>query len=200
MSRKLIAILREITPKEAVAVTAALIENGIDWIEVPLNSPDAFSSIELIATHFGHNAHIGAGTVTKAKQVNHVMAAGGTFIVSPNCNKKVIRRTKSLEMDSFPGVFTATECFAALDWGADALKLFPASTMGPAGVKALSAVLPTDVDCYAVGGVSNDNLQQWRDAGISGYGIGSSLYQRGTSVEEITTRAKALVEVYDRLV
>ena len=199
MSRKLIAILRGITPSEVEAVTAALIENGIDWIEVPLNSPDVYRSIELMAKRFGNDAHIGAGTVTKAKQVDKVKAAGGTFIVSPNCNKKVIRRTKSLKMTSFPGVFTATECFSALEWGADALKIFPASTMGPSGVSALGAVLPNDIDLYAVGGVSNDNLQIWQDAGINGYGIGSSLYKPGTSASSIATSAKALVQAYDQL-
>jgi len=199
MSRKLIAILRGITPNEAESITEVLIESGIDWIEVPLNSPDVYTSIELMAKRFGDDAHIGAGTVIKAKQVDKVMAAGGTFIVSPNCNKKVIRRTKSLEMASFPGVFTATECFSALRWGADGLKVFPASIMGPSGVSALSAVLPNDVDLYAVGGVANDNLQTWRDAGIDGYGIGSSLYKPGTDVNEIARRAKTLVLAYDQL-
>jgi len=199
MSRKLIAILRGITPNEAESITEALVESGIDWIEVPLNSPDVYTSIELMAKRFGDDAHIGAGTVIKAKQVDKVMAAGGTFIVSPNCNKKVIRRTKSLEMASFPGVFTATECFSALRWGADGLKIFPASIMGPSGVSALGAVLPNDIDLYAVGGVSNDNLQIWREAGISGYGIGSSLYKPGTSASSIATRAEALVQAYDKL-
>jgi len=199
MSRKLIAILRGITPNEAESITEALVESGIDWIEVPLNSPDVYTSIELMAKRFGDDAHIGAGTVIKAKQVDKVMAAGGTFIVSPNCNKKVIRRTKSLEMASFPGVFTATECFSALRWGADGLKIFPASIMGPSGVSALGAVLPNDIDLYAVGGVSNDNLQIWREAGIRGYGIGSSLYKPGTSASSIATRAEALVQAYDKL-
>lgn len=199
MSRKLIAILRGITPREAEAVTAALIDHGIDWIEVPLNSPDVFRSIEIMAKQFGNDAHIGAGTVTEAKQVNQVAAAGGTFIVSPNCNKKVIKRTKLLDMASFPGVFTPTECFSALRWGADGLKIFPASIMGPAGVKAIRAVLPEETDLYAVGGVSNDNLQQWRDAGTNGYGIGSSLYKPGTSATEVAKRARSLVEAYDQL-
>ena len=166
---------------------------------MPLNSPDVFTSIELMAKRFGGDAHIGAGTVIKPKQVDLVMAAGGTFIVSPNCNKKVIKRTKSLGMDSFPGVFTATECFSALRWGADRLKIFPASIMGPSGVSALDAVLPSDIDLYAVGGVANDNPQQWRDAGINGYGIGSSLYKPGTSASEIAKRTKALVQAYDQL-
>ena len=199
MSRKLIAILRGITPNDAVAITAALIESGIDWIEVPLNSPDVFTSIELMAKQFGNDAQIGAGTVTKAKQVDRVNAAGGTFIVSPNCNKKVIRRTKALQMSSFPGVFTATECFSALRWGADGLKIFPASVMGPSGVKALGAVLPEGADLYAVGGVLNDNLQEWRNAGIDGYGIGSSLYKPGMTVDEVSARAKDLVGAYDQL-
>ena len=199
MSRKLIAILRRIPRNDAEAVTAALIERGIDWIEVPLNSPDAYKSIEIMASKFGNDAQIGAGTVTQAKQVDRVKASGGSFIVSPNCHKKVIKRTKSFEMSSFPGVFTASECFDALRWGADGLKLFPASVMGPSGVAALRAVLPSEVDLYAVGGVSNDNLQAWRNAGINGYGIGSSLYKPGKSVDEIAIKATALVEAYDQL-
>ena len=137
--------------------------------------------------------------MTKAKQVDQVMSAGGTFIVSPNCNKKVIKRTKKLAMNSFPGVFTATECFSALQWGADGLKIFPASIMGFSGVAALGAVLPSNIDLYAVGGVANDNLQQWRDAGIDGYGIGSALYKPGTTANEIATRTKAFAEAYDQL-
>ena len=199
MNRKLIAILRGITPNEAEAVTGALIDNGITHIEVPLNSPDVFTSIGLMAKHFSDVAVIGAGSVTRQEDVDRVMQAGGTFVVSPNCKAAVIQRTKALGMDSYPGVFTATECFDALEYGADALKLFPASVMGVSGVSALRAVLPEAIDIYAVGGVDTDNLSLWHSAGISGFGIGSSLYKPGKSLDEIIAKAKALVVAYDEL-
>ena len=199
MTRKLIAILRGITPNEAEAVTGALIENGITHIEVPLNSPDVFTSIGLMAKRFSDVAVIGAGTVTRPDDVDRVMQAGGTFIVSPNCNPRVIQRTKALGMSSYPGVFTATECFDALKYGADALKIFPASVMGTSGVAALRAVLPRELDMYAVGGVDTDNLSSWRSAGITGFGIGSSLYKPGKALEDIALKAKELVVAYDEL-
>ena len=200
MSRKLIAILRGITASEAEAVTAALIENGITHIEVPLNSPDVFTSISLMAKRFSDVAVIGAGTVTRPDDVDRVMQAGGTFIVSPNCNPLVIQRTKALGMRSYPCVFTATECFDALEHGADALKIFPASVMGTSGVAALRAVLPKGADLYAVGGVDTDSLSSWRRAGIAGFGIGSSLYKPNKTVDEIIVKAKELVVAYDGLV
>ena len=199
MTRKLIAILRGITPNEAEAVTGALIENDITHIEVPLNSPDVFTSIGLMAKRFSDVAVIGAGTVTRPDDVDRVMQAGGTFIVSPNCNPRVIQRTKALGMSSYPGVFTATECFDALEYGADALKIFPASVMGTSGVAALRAVLPRELDMYAVGGVDTDNLSSWRSAGITGFGIGSSLYKPGKALEDIALKAKELVVAYDEL-
>jgi 2-dehydro-3-deoxyphosphogalactonate aldolase len=199
MTRKLIAILRGITPNEAEAVTGALIEYGITHIEVPLNSPDVFTSIGLMAKRFSDVAVIGAGTVTRPDDVDRVMQAGGTFIVSPNCNPRVIQRTKALGMSSYPGVFTATECFDGLEHGADALKIFPASVMGTSGVAALRAVLPRELDMYAVGGVDTDNLSSWRSAGITGFGIGSSLYKPGKALEDIALKAKELVVAYDEL-
>ena len=200
MTRQLIAILRGITPSEAEAVTGALIENGITHIEVPLNSPDVFASIGLMAKRFSDVAVIGAGTVTRKDDVDRVMQAGGTFIVSPNCNPSVIKHTKASGMSSYPGVFTATECFDALEHGADALKIFPASVMGTSGVAALRAVLPEETDLYAVGGVDTESLSSWRGAGITGFGIGSSLYKPGKTVDEIIAKAKELVVAYDGLV
>ncbi|PWQ96017.1 2-dehydro-3-deoxy-6-phosphogalactonate aldolase [Leucothrix pacifica] len=197
MSRKLIAILRGITPDEAEAVAAVLLEEGFDWIEVPLNSPEAFLSIERIARSVGDVAHIGAGTVTDVDNVGRVQSAGGTYIVSPNYDADVIMRTKALGMGSYPGVFSPTECFAALKAGADALKLFPASMIGTSGVKAISAVLPASTDLYAVGGVSAENLSKWRDSGIDGYGIGTALYQPDKSLDDIRISARQFVKAYD---
>ena len=197
MSRKLIAILRGITPAESEAVAEVLIEKGFDWIEVPLNSPDALGSIERIANRVGHLAHIGAGTVIEVEDVPRILNAGGTYIVSPNYDAEVIKKTKALGMGSYPGVFSPTECFAALKAGADALKLFPASMIGISGVKAIRAVLPADTDLYAVGGVTAENLDRWRASGIDGYGIGTALYKPGKSLTDIANAAQYFVRAYD---
>ena len=199
MSLKIIAILRGIKPNEAESITAALIESGITWIEVPLNSPDALKSIEAMANRFGDQVNIGAGTVVKLADVSQVKAAGGSFIVSPNCNEAIIRETKTLGMNSYPGVLTPTECFSALEWGADALKLFPASALGYSGVSAIRAILPAEIELFAVGGVASDNLQNWSDAGIAGFGIGGSLYKPGSTAEDVAGKARELVSAYKQL-
>lgn len=199
MSQKLIAILRGIEPAEAVAVTQELINCGIHTIDVPLNSPEALTSIARMSQQFGDKYQIGAGTVVRADDVLRVRDAGGRFIVSPNCNESVIKQTKAIGMKSYPGVFTASECFDALEWGADALKLFPASVLGPSGVSAIRTVLPKTTQLYAVGGVDTTNMASWIEAGIDGFGIGSSLYKPGRSISEISRVAQEFVAAFSHV-
>jgi len=195
--RELIGILRGIKPSEVEAVCEVIISAGIKKLEVPLNSPDPLESISIMAKCYSTDALIGAGTVLSMENVNDVRNAGGAFIVSPNCNTEVIQATKVNGMLSYPGVFTASECFSALDAGADGLKLFPASLLGIDGLKALRAVMPANVVFYGVSGISPEEFGSWRKAGITGFGIGSSLYKPGMDIQTVRSNAIKLVNAYD---
>jgi len=197
MNRNIIAILRGIAPDDAKAIGEALIETGITTIEIPLNSPRPLESIALLAKAFGSVATIGAGTVLSVQSVREIASAGGRIIVSPNFDAEVVQETKSLNMASWPGVLSPTECFAALKAGADGLKIFPCSVLGPSGVKAIRAVLPPETSVYAVGGAGPANFSDWIAAGVNGFGIGTALYQPGHSVAQVRQAAVDIVRAYD---
>jgi 2-dehydro-3-deoxyphosphogalactonate aldolase len=189
----LIAIIRGVTPDEAVAVGDALIGAGIRIVEVPLNSPDPLRSIERLAASFGDRATIGAGTVLDPADVARVSGAGGRIVVSPNTDVDVIAATVAAGMISSPGYFTPSEAFAALSAGAHVLKLFPAEGAAPAVIKAQRAVLPRDIPLVVVGGIRPDNMQPWTEAGANGFGLGSNLYKPGMSAGEVAANARAFV-------
>jgi 2-dehydro-3-deoxyphosphogalactonate aldolase len=197
MTHRLIAILRGITPPEAVAIARALVAAGINRIEVPLNSPEPLASIAAMRAALGAEAEVGAGTVLTPEDVRAVAAAGATFVVSPNCEPRVIARTKALGLGSFPGVFTPSECFAALAAGADALKIFPAAMMGTDGLAAIRAVLPPEAEVYAVGGVGPADFAAWRAAGANGFGLGTALYRPGWDAARVAEAARAAVAACD---
>jgi 2-dehydro-3-deoxyphosphogalactonate aldolase len=190
----LIAILRGVRPDECEAVAEALVAAGFTIIEVPLNSPEPLVSVARLARAFGKHAIIGAGTVLDPSQVDQVAGAGGRLIVSPNMDEAVIHRTKALGLVSAPGVATASEGFAALKAGADMLKLFPGEQVTPAVLKALRAVFPKAARMVPVGGVNAQTMAPYLAAGADGFGIGSSLYSPGSSVDDVRERAAALVQ------
>ena len=196
--RDLVAILRGVRPEEIEAITEALVEEAFPAIEVPLNSPDAFRSIEIIAKRFGSDVLIGAGTVLSVEACDRVANAGGRLMVSPNVDPNVIRRACDHRMVTLPGVFTPTEALLALRCGASALKFFPAGALGPSGISAITAILPKDTVVGAVGGVAEDIFAAFARIGVRTFGLGSSLYRPGDTAQTVRARAILTVEAYDK--
>lgn len=189
----LVAILRGITPDQAVAAAEVLLECGFRYLEVPLNSPSPLKSISLMRNTVGDRGYVGAGTVLQPEQVEQVAECGGQLIISPNCNPAVITRACQLGLISMPGVMTPSEAFSAIDSGASALKLFPAEHVTPEITKAFRAVIPREVACLPVGGIQPDaaQMRSYIQAGANGFGLGGGLYQAGMSIETLRARAQA---------
>jgi 2-dehydro-3-deoxyphosphogalactonate aldolase len=192
----IVAILRGVTPQRIESVAEAIFAAGIRAIEVPLNSPDPFRSIKILARRFEGRALTGAGTVLNIADADRVAATGGKLMVTPNTNPAVIGHGIARGLTVMPGFFTPSEAFAALEAGARILKLFPASSGGTGHLKAILAVLPGDVPVYAVGGVSASNMREWRAAGAAGFGLGSELFKPHFDDAEIARRARDAVAAF----
>ncbi|WP_312382628.1 2-dehydro-3-deoxy-6-phosphogalactonate aldolase [Atlantibacter subterraneus] len=194
----LVAILRGLTPEDAPAVAEGLLTEGFTWLEVPLNSPDALTSIALLREQIGSRGYVGAGTVLTAQQVDAVADAGGQIIISPNMSVDVIRRSRERGLISMPGVITPSEAFTALQAGASALKLFPAESVEPGTLSAWRAVLPAEVVCLPVGGIQPDAAQMraWRNAGAQGFGLGGGLYRRADDAQKVQQKARDYREAW----
>lgn len=189
----LVAIIRGVTPDEVEAIGEAIHGGGIRIVEVPLNSPEPLSSIELLARKFGDELLVGAGTVLDPADVGRVRDAGGRIIVSPDTNPEVIKAAASQGLVASPGFFTPSEGFAAIRAGATMLKLFPAEAASPRVLSAQLAVLPKEVPILVVGGVKPDNMRPWLDAGARGFGLGGGLYRPGQSASETLDKARSYV-------
>ncbi|MCG8358932.1 MAG: 2-dehydro-3-deoxy-6-phosphogalactonate aldolase [Kiloniellales bacterium] len=195
-SMPMVAILRGLRPAQALEVGRILFEASFRIIEVPLNSPEPFDSIACLAEAYGERAVIGAGTVLDPAAVERTQDAGGRLVVMPHGDPAVIRAAKARGLVCCPGVATPTEAFAALEAGADALKLFPAETIPPAALGALRAVLPAGTRLLPVGGILPESLAAYRAAGAAGFGLGSALFKPERPSEALRERAEAFVRAW----
>lgn len=197
LDRNLVAILRGITTAEVDGVIATLLEAGFEAIEIPLNSPDPFASIEKARKLAPASCMIGAGTMLTPDDVDRLADVGGNLVVTPNTDPAVIRRGVEHGMVTMPGAFTATEALAAIKAGAAAIKFFPANVLGPQGAGAVRAVLPPEIPLGAVGGVTEADFAAYMRVGVRCFGLGSNLYKPGDAANVVKARAIALVRAYD---
>lgn len=187
-------VLRGLVPDRAARVARLLFDAGVRLMEVTLNSPQPLESIRLARASVSEEALVGAGTVLRPSDVKDAVAAGAEFLVMPNLDPDVMAAGRAAQVPLMPGVMTPTEAFAAVAEGASVLKLFPAEVVGPAGLKALRAVLPADTArIFPVGGVDRQTMPRWFEAGADGFGVGGSLFKPGFTDDEIYRRAQDLV-------
>lgn len=199
LKRSLVAIIRGIRNDEVEPVLEALITEGFEIIEIPLNSPEPWVSIERAVRLFGDKVLIGAGTVLTTEDAQRLADIGGRIMVSPNTDVDVIRHATSCGLITMPGCYTASEALLAIRSGASALKFFPAGSLGPAGIAAIKTILPKDAVVGAVGGVSDQNFGDYARVGVRTFGIGSSLYKPEDSAETVQAKARLTITAYDEV-
>jgi len=194
----LVAILRGVKPEECIDIGKALLDAGFTIIEVPLNSPEPMESIARLSREFGARVLIGAGTVTRPQEVDEVAQSGGRLIVMPHMDPRVVVEAKALRLTALPGFASPSEAFAAIDAGADGLKLFPAEAAPPKVLRSLRAVLPKSLPILPVGSISVENMGEYWAAGANGFGLGSALYKAGATPDQVGKAAakfKAAVQL-----
>ena len=192
----LVAILRGLRPEEAVEIAQALFDAGFRLIEIPLNSPEPFDSIAAVRKALPAEALVGAGTVTTRADVARLDGIGADLVVMPHSDTEVIAAAKAAGMICIPGIATPTEAYAALNAGADALKVFPAELVGAAAVKAIRTILPAGTRLFPVGGIAPNTMEPFRSAGVAGFGLGSALYKPGDTVETVADKAARFVSAW----
>lgn len=194
----LVAILRGVAPDEVVPIGDALVDAGFRIIEVPLTSPEPFRSIELLAARLGAEVIVGAGTVRRVLQLAQLRDAGGRLMVTPHGDVDLIRAASDLGLATLPGVATPTEAFAAIDAGADALKLYPAEMIPPGAVRAMRTVVGGGTPLCPTGGIGPDDLSRYVEAGAAGFGLGGALYRPGDTASSVAKAAAAFVTSWKR--
>jgi len=181
--KKIITIVRGVESNKLIPVAEAMYAGGIRLLEITYSADGITSdeetaeNIEMLSTHFEGRMLIGAGTVLTEKQVELTKKAGGKFIISPDTYENVIKKTRELDMVSMPGALTPTEIQNAHRYGADFVKLFPITNMGPEYVKAVKAPL-SHIKLLAVGGIDENNMADYLKAGVCGFGIGSNIVNK----------------------
>ena len=182
----LVAILRTKSQAEAHDIATALVAAGIKLIEFTTTTPGALNLVE----EFSANSSliVGLGTALTKDHVNAGKKAGAKFIISPHTDEEVIKATKAADLISIPGVASPTDIGNAIKYGADALKFFPASSLGPNYLKAVREPFPGQI-WMATGGISVESVGEWMKAGCTALGIGSPLTSGG--VNEISSRVNA---------
>lgn len=196
VEHKIVAIIRGADPLDVLAIAEALYEGGVRLLEITMNSPEPLAAIEQVSNTLGDKMVIGAGTVLDADMVKDALTAGAKFILSPIVDEDVIETTKRLAMVSIPGAYTATEIYRAYKTGADIIKVFPASS--PSYLKDIAGPLP-QIPLLPTGGITLENIIDFKKAGAIGFGIGSSLVDTKRKVDasyllELTKRAKKFIE------
>ena len=198
---KLIVILRNVEEKYLLPLSEALYQGGIRLMEITYDASGKVADetvakqIRILVDFWKEKILIGAGTVLTEKQVELTKEAGGLFIISPNTDAEIIRKTNALEMVSIPGALTPTEVQAAHRAGADFVKLFPMDAMGASYLKAVKAPL-SHIKFLAVGGIDCNNMEEYLKAGAIGFGIGSSLIKKELLKEENYSALTELAETY----
>ena len=207
-SEHLIVIVRGVRSEQLVPLAEAMYEGGVRLLEITYSADGRVSdeetaeNIRTLCCKMEGRMQIGAGTVLTEKQVRLTADAGGKYIISPNCNENVIKVTKEAGLLSIPAAFTPTEIEAAYEEGADFVKLFPVTSLGPAYVKAVRGPLP-HIPLLAVGGVDLSNLADYAKAGVSGFGIGGNIIDKKALEQDdyaaITELAKQYVTAIKEL-